>query len=77
MLPDHLKAGINSHAWPRQSMFNWLQAQGEIAEAEMLRTFNCGIGMVICVAEKQAEAVLNSLKMQGETAWPIGQCERA
>jgi phosphoribosylformylglycinamidine cyclo-ligase len=56
-------------------MFNWLQKNGNVAEAEMHRVFNCGIGMVICVARDQVPAALVLLKSEGELAYDIGFVE--
>jgi phosphoribosylformylglycinamidine cyclo-ligase len=61
--------------WPRPEMFNWLQKNGNVAEAEMHRVFNCGIGMVICVARDQVAPALVLLKSQGELAYQIGFVE--
>ena len=54
-------------------MFDWLQAAGNIAPAEMLRTFNCGIGMVVCVAPSVAQRAMEILEEQGETVYRIGE----
>ena len=58
-------------------IFQWLQQQGNISEQEMLRTFNCGIGMVICVAKESAAQCLGLLKDLDETAWQLGHIETA
>ena len=55
VLPDGLGLRIDTSAWQRPEVFGWLQREGNIAEAEMLRTFNCGIGMVVCVPPEQAD----------------------
>lgn len=73
VLPEGLCAVINSASWPRPPIFDWLQKQGDIADAEMYRTFNCGIGMVLVVPADGAEAVMHSLRQQGETPFLIGQ----
>lgn len=72
VLPAHTRAVIRKGAWPIPAIFDWLQIQGEIAEQEMFRTFNCGVGMVVCVAEKEAAKAVAILQQMGETAWPIG-----
>lgn len=72
-LPDELQAIINTDSWTWPSIFEWLQQQGNIATDEMYRVFNCGVGMVIGVAEKDVDASLNHLASCGETAWVIGQ----
>ena len=57
------------------AIFQWLMQEGSIPEAEMYRTFNMGIGMVACVAEADAERVLELLKASGEQAWRVGRVE--
>ena len=76
VLPDHTCAVINGSAWPRPPIFAWLQQQGKVADQEMYRTFNCGIGMVICVAPSDAEKTLALLQQLGEQAWRIGHIEQ-
>ncbi len=75
ILPTGLCANIQTQNWIRPSIFDWLQEQGNISNREMYRTFNCGIGMVICVAQKNLENALLELKKMGETAWAIGNIE--
>jgi phosphoribosylformylglycinamidine cyclo-ligase len=72
ILPAGLTAEIDASIWPRPPLFGWLQAQGGVAEEELLRVFNCGIGMVIVVAQRDAEAASALLRRAGETVWPIG-----
>lgn len=78
-LPRVLSPGtlavIDPTVWPRPAVFDWLQQQGRITDTEMWRTFNCGIGMVVCVAAEAADSVLEHLQAAGETAWPIGHIE--
>lgn len=77
VLPDNAKAVINTQSWEMPAVFKWLQQQGNVAATEMYRTFNCGVGMVICVpAEKQEEA-LQLLSESGEDAWVIGSIAAA
>ena len=73
MLPKSLKADIDMQAWPRPEVFKWLQEMGGVAEAEMQRAFNCGIGMVLAVKPETMNDVLAKLDAAGETAWVIGQ----
>lgn len=75
VLPSNLRATFNASNWQRNAIFDWLQTQGSIADEEMYRTFNCGIGMVVCVAEAAAEQTLNILTQNGEKCWPIGFIE--
>lgn len=72
VLPDNCRVEIDASAWPRPPIFGWLQEKGGLGAEEMYRTFNCGIGMVLCVAGEDSAAVLSSLHQAGETAWPIG-----
>jgi phosphoribosylformylglycinamidine cyclo-ligase len=73
VLPATVQARIARGAWTRPAIFDWLQQQGGIAEDEMHRVFNCGIGMVVVVAAADAEAALAAFAAQGETAWRIGE----
>ncbi len=67
-----LQANIRQDSWEWPAIFRWLQEQAQIAEPEMLRTFNCGVGLVIAIAASDVERCLISLTQQGETAWLIG-----
>jgi len=73
VLPDGHSAIIDQNSWPRAKIFSWLQTRGNIAEDEMLRTFNCGIGMVAVVAAQDVEQTLQALRSAGENAWHLGQ----
>jgi len=73
VIPEHLGLQIDLSAWTMPPVFEWLQTQGNIEEAEMLRTFNCGIGMVLLVSAAQADAVRGTLAGAGETVHVIGQ----
>ena len=72
ILPGHLTARLKRGSWPLPPLFQWLQQQGNVAEAEMLRVFNCGIGMVAVVADEDAQAASKLLRAAGETVWRIG-----
>jgi phosphoribosylformylglycinamidine cyclo-ligase len=72
VLPDGLAARIDRRSWPVPPVFRWLAEQGGIGDAEMLRTFNCGIGMTLVVAESRAAAVTKALEDGGETVYRIG-----
>lgn len=76
-LPRGRVAVIDQRSWPRGELFDWLQVQGNIAETEMLRTLNCGIGMVIVVPDCDAGQAIERLNASGETAYRIGTIERA
>jgi phosphoribosylformylglycinamidine cyclo-ligase len=73
VLPEGLGARIDLDAWDRPEVFDWLQAEGGVEEAEMLRTFNCGVGMIAVVAADLAAALAALLEEMGETVHAIGQ----
>ena len=73
VLPAGVSAIIDKQAWVRPEIFNWLQSQGNVSEEEMLRTFNCGIGLVVVVAADDADRALGLLVDAGEQAMIIGQ----
>jgi phosphoribosylformylglycinamidine cyclo-ligase len=68
-----LAALIDRDAWEWPALFAWLQQAGNVTEQEMLRTFNCGIGFVMCVPPNDADKVLEALTATGESAMLIGQ----
>ena len=72
VLPEGLHARIDADAWPQPRLMAFLQAQGGIEPAEMARTFNCGIGMVLAVPADGAEALAADLAAAGETVFAIG-----
>ena len=72
VLPDNVDAIIDASSWQRPTIFDWLQEQGNIIDEEMYRTFNNGIGMVVCVAQADVEKTLQHLAGAGETASVIG-----
>jgi len=72
VLPDTCGVTLSRDAWPRDPVFDWLQEVGGIADAEMYRTFNCGIGMVAIVPQDALEAALALLSAHGERATVIG-----
>ncbi|HEX2020790.1 MAG TPA: phosphoribosylformylglycinamidine cyclo-ligase [Aurantimonas sp.] len=73
VLPDTLRADIDLFAVPVPPVFAWLSRTGNVAEAEMLRTFNCGIGMIVVVSEADAATVGALLQAAGETVVPLGR----
>jgi phosphoribosylformylglycinamidine cyclo-ligase len=77
VLPENAKAVIDGSSWQMPEVFNWLQKGGNVEAHEMYRTFNCGVGMVICVDQADAEQALTVLKDSGEDAWLLGQIEDA
>ena len=76
MLPRGTRAVIEGRAWPRPALFDWLQREGGVAEAEMHRVFNCGIGMVIALSADDAGRAQALLVEAGETVFEIGRIER-
>ena len=74
-LPEGVTAVLQKSAWPMPPLFNWLQQHGGVAEAEMHRVFNCGIGMTVIVAEEHAAAALRMLAAAGESVYRIGRIE--
>ncbi|MDH3436680.1 MAG: AIR synthase-related protein, partial [Betaproteobacteria bacterium] len=75
MLADALAARIERAAWTMPPLFAWLRDQGHIAEKELFRVFNCGIGMAVVVGPGDAQRALRALRAAGETAWQIGRIE--
>jgi phosphoribosylformylglycinamidine cyclo-ligase len=74
-LPEGTRAVIEQKSWPRPELFQWLQREGNVAEDEMHRVFNCGIGMVAVVAEEDASQAMELLRAAGETVHRIGHIE--
>ncbi|MFA6699380.1 MAG: phosphoribosylformylglycinamidine cyclo-ligase [Thiomicrospira sp.] len=72
VLPANTCARINTNAWQRPAVFDWLQQAGNVDYHEMHRTFNCGIGMVIALDAKEADKAIAILNQQGETVSIIG-----
>ena len=77
VLPDGTRAVIDGQSWQIPEVFRWLQAQGNIVESEMLRTFNCGVGMVVCVAAKDLARSRDLLAAHGLEPWELGRIEAA
>jgi phosphoribosylformylglycinamidine cyclo-ligase len=77
VMPNDTRAVVDLSAWKRPAVFRWLQKQGNVAESEMLRTFNCGIGMVVCVAADDAHRARRILADAGEQVFTIGSIETA
>jgi phosphoribosylformylglycinamidine cyclo-ligase len=73
VLPAGLEAVLERRSWPHDPLFEWLQSAGRIEPAEMYRTFNCGLGMVVIVPPERADAALQFLRAHGETAALIGE----
>ncbi|MFT4998756.1 MAG: phosphoribosylformylglycinamidine cyclo-ligase [Chitinophagales bacterium] len=75
VLPDGTKAVVDTNSWQQPEIFGWLQKNGGIEDFEMLRTFNCGVGMVACVGAENVDAAIALLAEQGEQAWVLGSIE--
>ncbi len=75
VLPEHLTATLSRQHWPLPPLFQWLQREGQVADAEMHRVFNCGIGMVVIVAAEHRQRAIELLESAGETVYTIGHIE--
>jgi phosphoribosylformylglycinamidine cyclo-ligase len=76
VLPKGVCARLDVGSWPRPPIFDWLQRTAELPDDEMLRVFNCGIGMIVIVPPEQGDDVLERLQALGERAYRIGAVER-
>ncbi|MEP3562867.1 MAG: phosphoribosylformylglycinamidine cyclo-ligase [Marinobacter sp.] len=77
VLPDNTVAAIDTDSWELPPVFQWLKDAGGVAAEEMYRTFNCGIGMIVCVPEDQKDLAIDTLNAMGETVWQVGVIENA
>jgi phosphoribosylformylglycinamidine cyclo-ligase len=77
VMPTGTQAVIDTTAWQRPAIFDWLQQQGNVDEQEMHRTFNCGIGMAVIVSADDVDTALACLHEQGEQACRIGTIQAA
>ncbi len=75
VLPETVKVVISRSSWPMPALFQWLRREGDVAETEMQRVFNCGIGMAVVVAAEHADAAVRALSGAGETVFRIGRIE--
>ena len=73
VLPENLQAVLHRDAWQMPSLFQWLQEKGQVADLEMHRVFNCGIGLVVVVASHAVSQAIEALKAEQLTAWQIGE----
>src|SRR3979411_2230833 len=71
-LPDGLEVVLERKSWRREAVFDWLQRQGQVADTEMYRVFNCGIGMTVHLAPGKADRAIGSLRHRGQGALGIG-----
>ncbi len=72
VLPQHTQADLDINSWQLPPVFQWLQQSGNVTDEEMYRTFNCGVGMILCVKNKDIDKTLEHLKTLNEHAWVIG-----
>ena len=77
ILGEGLTARLQAGSWQRPPVFDWLQDKGQVADDEMHRVFNCGIGMCVVVSAAEADTALDALKAAGLAAWAIGRVDRA
>lgn len=75
VLPEGCRATLDTTSWEEPELFRWLARAGNVERREMYRTFNCGIGMVVCVPQADCDRALAFLRDQGETAWRLGKVE--
>ena len=73
ILPKNTAAHIDRDSWTMPKLFQWLQENGGVADEEMWRVFNCGIGMIVIVPADQAAAIQASFEAEGETVYRLGQ----
>ena len=76
VIPSHYSALIEESSWKWLPVFSWLQAAGKISKLEMYRTFNCGVGMVLCVNSSDAEKTLEILEQHHLKGWKIGEIKK-
>lgn len=76
ILPAGVRARVDTQAWPRPDVFEWIAKAGELPETELLRVFNCGIGMIAIVPADTADDVIQRLQGLGERGYRIGVVER-
>ncbi len=76
VLPQGIEACLDLRQYPRPAIFDWLQQAGRIEREEMLRTFNCGIGMTICVPGDEADRAIEVLRRAGEQPQRVGELRR-
>ena len=72
VLPTNCNALIKTDSWQWPEIFQWLQAQGNVDTTEMYRTFNCGVGMVLCIAPQHVDKAVSMLIAAGHNTWEIG-----
>ncbi len=73
MLPDGITASIDKSSYEVPAIFKLMQKKGEISDEMMYNTFNMGIGMVLCVDERDVEATMEAIKSAGDTPFRLGR----
>ncbi|MCI5850448.1 MAG: phosphoribosylformylglycinamidine cyclo-ligase [Sutterellaceae bacterium] len=73
VLPAGTQVVIHKDAWRRPAIFDWLQKEGGVADDEMLRVFNNGIGLVVIVSAEEADAAAKAFEAEGETVYRLGE----
>jgi phosphoribosylformylglycinamidine cyclo-ligase len=73
VIPEDLAVQIEANSWELPPIFNWLQEKGNVDSHEMYKTFNCGVGLILCIDNKNVSKTLTYLKDIGENAWIIGE----
>ncbi len=73
VLPENTQAVLHRDSWKLPALFRWLQMKGGVADAEMARVFNCGIGMVVIVSSNEADSVIASIGKEGLQSWRLGE----
>jgi len=76
VLPADSVAVLDTQSWQKPAVFDWLQTNGNVEDTEMYRTFNCGVGMVIVVAQEDQQKTLDALTACQEQPWVIGHIEK-
>jgi phosphoribosylformylglycinamidine cyclo-ligase len=77
VIPDGLAAQIDLTSWELPAVFKWLQEQGNVSQADMLKTFNCGVGMILVVPSEQEDAALKYLEKSGEIVFALGELAKS
>ncbi len=77
ILPEYTSAVLDLNTWQWPEIFTWLQARGNVADSEMFKTFNLGVGMLVVVAAADVEQAINILQQQGEQVWRIGVIDKS
>ena len=76
ILPNNCDVIINTNTWEQPEIFRWIQSQGNISADEMLRTFNCGIGMVLIIEQNDLNEVLDTLSQLDCDSYHIGDVDK-